>query len=435
LPIAWDRTSLSGPAPRPTAAHLPDTTARGIAAVYKVLYGLAKNTATYAKSPIWSIVDGPWELKSITGAGEVTYVPNPDYSGSPKPSLSSLVLVPFTSDEALLNVIKRGGPNALQVADLPDGYLPQLKSVEAEGYTATNFAPSEISYFPLNLHNPKFGALFSKTYFRQAFAHLVDQQGWVIHLMDGYAAPTYGPVPSAPPNSLADSEESTDPYPFSLSDAANILKARGWADVVPGKTAYCAKPGTRPGECGAGVVKGLKIAFNLDAESGATVIDEEVQDLKNQAAQVGIVLDLTEHPWAQVAGAAVDCGPSGSAEPGSAQCNWTAEDWGAGWIFFPDYFPTGEPIFYTGSAADYEGWADPKTNALIAATTTAPAAQSQAALDAYENYLIQQAPVVFIPTATGDPTAASVTLTSQHLGGYSNNVFTALTPETWYLTK
>jgi peptide/nickel transport system substrate-binding protein len=435
LPIAWDRTSLSGRAPRPTAAHLPDTTARGIAAVYKFLYGLAKNTATYAKSPIWSVVDGPWDLKSISAAGEVTYVPNPDYSGSPKPSLSSLVLVPFTSDEALLNVIKLGGPNALEVADLGDEYLPQLKSVEAEGYTATNFAPSEISYFPLNLHNPKFGALFSQTYFRQALAHLVDQQGWIIHLMDGYAAPTYGPVPSAPPNSLADSEESADPYPFSLSDAANILKTHGWANVAPGKTAYCAKPGTRRGECGAGVVKGLKIAFNLDAESGATVTDEEVQDLKNQAAQVGIVLDLTEHTWAQVAGAAVDCGPGGSARPGAAQCNWTAEDWGAGWIFLPDYLPTGEPIFYTGSAADYEGWSDARTNALIAATITAPASQSQAALDAYENYIIQQVPVVFIPTATGDPVPASVQLTSQHLGGYSNNLFALLTPENWYLTK
>jgi peptide/nickel transport system substrate-binding protein len=435
VPMAWDRTSLAGPAPRATAAHLPDTTARGIDAVYNFLYGLAKNTATYAKSSIWSVVDGPWALKSITAAGEVRYVPNPGYSGSPKPSLSSLVLVPFATDGALLDVIKQGGPKALQVADLPDEYLSQLKPVQAEGYTATNFAPSEISYFPLNLHNPRFGALFSQTYFRQALAHLVDQQGWIMRLMDGYAAPTYGPVPSAPPNPLADSEESTDPYPFSLSDAANILKAHGWANVAPGKTAYCAKPGTRPGECGAGVKKGLKIAFNLDAESGATIIDEEVQNLKNQAAQVGIVLGLTEHPWAQVAAAAVDCGPGGTARPGSAQCNWTAEDWGAGWIFFPDYFPTGEPIFYTGSEANYEGWSDARTNALIENTITAPPGQTQAALEAYENYLVQQVPVVFIPTATGDPVPASVELTSQHLGGYSNNLFALLTPETWYLTK
>jgi peptide/nickel transport system substrate-binding protein len=435
LPIAWDRTSPSAAAPSPTAANLPDTTASGIASVYKFLYGLAKNTAAYAKSPIWSIVDGPWQLKSFTATGEVTYVPNPDYSGSPKPSLSSFVLVPFTSDVALLNEIKSGGPNALQVAYLADEYIPQLKSVEAEGYTGTNFTPSEISYFPLNLHNPKFGPLFSQTYFRQAFAHLVDQQGWITHLIAGYAAPTYGPVPVAPPNSLADAQESANPYPFSLSDAASILKAHGWTNVAPGQKATCAKPGSGPGECGAGVPKGFQIAFNLDYQSGATITDEEVQDLKSQAAQVGIVLQLTEHPFAQVAGAAVDCGPNGSAKPGSAQCNWTAEDWGAGWVFAPDYFPTGESIFYTGSAADYEGWADPKTDALIRLTTTASAAQSQAALNAYENYIIQQAPVVFIPTATGDPVAASIVLTSQHLGGFSNNLFTNLTPETWYLTK
>ena len=434
LPMAWDRTSLSAPAPRPTAAHLPDTTARGIAAVYRFLYGLAGNTAVYAKSPIWSVVDGPWEMKSITSAGEVTYVPNPDYSGSPKPSLSELVLVPVTSDEALVNEVRSGGPAALQVAYWPDEYLSQLKSVEAEGYTAASFASSEISYFPLNLHNPKFGALFSQTYFRQAFAHLVDQMGWIIELIDGYATPTYGPVPLAPPNRLVDGEESTDPYPFSLADAANILKAHGWADIAPDRTAYCARPGAGPGECGAGIVKGLKIAFNLDAPSGATIIDEEVQDLKRQAAQVGIVLDLTEHPLAQVAGTAVDCGPGGNAQPASARCNWTAEDWGGGRIFLPDYFPTGERIFYPGAAADYEGWSDARTNALIAATATAPASQFQASLDAYENYLIQQAPVVFVPTASGDPVPGSVELTSRHLGGYTNNVFALLTPETWYLT-
>jgi peptide/nickel transport system substrate-binding protein len=321
------------------------------------------------------------------------------------------------------------------VAYLPDEYLSQLKSVEAEGYTATNFSTSEISYFPLNLHNPKFGPLFSQTYFRQAFAHLVDQLGWVIRLIDGYATPTYGPVPLAPPNRLADGEEATDPYPFSLAAAANILKAHGWADVAPGRAAYCARPGTGPGECGAGVVKGLKIAFNLDAPSGATITDEEVQDLKRQAAQVGIALELTEHPLAQVAGAAVDCGPGGSAKPRSAQCDWTAEDWGAGRIFAPDYFPTGERTFYTGAAANYEGWSDARANSLIAATTTAPASQSQASLDAYENYIVQQSPVVFIPTATGDPVPGAVELTSRHLGGYSNNLFALLTPETWYLTK
>ncbi len=49
--------------------------------------------------------------------------------------------------------------------------------------------------------------------------------------------------------------------------------------------------------------------------------------------------------------------------------------------------------------------------------------------------MAEQLPFVFFPTATGDPTSAAVDLISQHLGGYINNTYTNLTPETWYLTK
>ncbi len=56
-------------------------------------------------------------------------------------------------------------------------------------------------------------------------------------------------------------------------------------------------------------------------------------------------------------------------------------------------------------------------------------------MHAYENYIANTLPVVFFPTATGNPTSAGVDLISKHLGGFINNVYTNLTPETWYLTK
>ena len=62
LPIAWDRTSLSGPAPAPAAAGLPDTTTAGAKAVYSFLNAQATRITGYASSPIWSVVDGPWKL-------------------------------------------------------------------------------------------------------------------------------------------------------------------------------------------------------------------------------------------------------------------------------------------------------------------------------------------------------------------------------------
>jgi peptide/nickel transport system substrate-binding protein len=380
-------------------------------------------------------VDGPWKLKSFTSTGEVTFVPNPTYSGSPKPSLAQFVEVPFTSDEAILNELKSGGPNALQVAELPDDYIPQLNAIKAEGYNAVNFTSFSFSYFPLNLGNPTFGPVFRQLYFRQAFQHLVDANGWLEKILDGYGVPTYGPVPLEPPNSFADNFEKTNPYPFSVSDAASILKAHGWSDVGPGQVATCTKPGSGPGECGAGVADNLKLKFSLQYQSGVVVTQEEITDLKSQAAQVGIDLVVSAAPFAVVISNALNCGPDSGNSPTSAKCKWTAQDWGAGWVYAPDYAPTGEALFYTGSGADYSGYSSAYADYLINKTTTAPASQTQKAMDTYQNYMAEQLPVVYFPTATGQPTSAAIDLVSTHLGGFSNSAETNLTPETWYLTK
>lgn len=440
LPMAWDKTSLSQPAPSPTAKNLPDTTAAGVKKVYTFLDCEAGDAAcpiksqlggvtTYANSPLWSIVDGPWKVSSFTTTGEVTFVPNTSYSGSPKPTLAKFVEVPFTSDQAIINEIKSGGPSALSFAELPDEYIPQLNSIKAEGYNATNFTTFGFSYFPLNFYAPKLGPVFRQLYFRQAFQHLVDAPGWLTKIADGFAVPTYGPVPLEPPNTFADKFEQKPVYPFSVSTAAQILKAHGWTNVGPGGTATCS------GNCGPGVVKGTQISFPLDYQSGSVVTAEQVQDLKSQAALVGIKINLTTHPFAEVITKGVDCGPNGQAKPGSPKCDWYAQDWGAGWIYAPDYAPTGESLFYTGSAANVEGYSDAKANSLIALTTTAPASRSTAALNAYQNYIAQQVPVVYFPTATGNPTSAAIDLTSNHLGGFISNAYSNLTPETWYLTK
>ena len=104
-------------------------------------------------------------------------------------------------------------------------------------------------------------------------------------------------------------------------------------------------------------------------------------------------------------------------------------------MYAPDYEPTGESHLHHRCRCGLRATATPKADHLIAATTTAPASQTKAAMDAYENYMAQQLPVVFFPTATGNPTSAAVDLISKHLGGFTNNVYTNLTPETWYLTK
>ncbi len=72
-----------------------------------------------------------------------------------------------------------------------------------------------------------------------------------------------------------------------------------------------------------------------------------MNDLQASAARVGIKINLTTHPYASVVSAA---GPCTSTE---ASCKWTAEYWGGGWTYGPDFLPTGEELFQTGAAANY----------------------------------------------------------------------------------
>jgi len=423
LPLAWDRTSLSQPAPTSDNGHLPDTTKAGAAAVFKFLDTQARKPASWASSPLWSVVDGPFKLESFTSAGQATLVPNPDYSGSPKPSISKLVELPFTSEAAIYNEERSGGPTAITVGELPSQYAPQAAALEAEGYTYNKAASYSFNYFPLNLHNPKAGPIFSQLYFRQALQHLVDQPGWIKAYLFDTAIPTCGPVPSSPPSPLVSAAAlSFSPCAFSASAAEQLLASHGWK-VVPGGTTTCINPSL----CGAGIQKGEGISFTVDYESGVVAVQDEMDDLAAQAKKVGITINLTTHPFATVIQTAVACQPS------QPTCNWQAEDWGAGWIYGPSYLPTGEQLFAPGAVANYGSFNVPGTTQLIKAVTVA--SNETETLTAYAQNVSQQVPVVFGPTSIGTYAGDAGTMVARNLGGYAANALGLMNPEDWYLTK
>ena len=96
------------------------------------------------------------------------------------------------------------------------------------------------------------GPILRQLYFRQAFQHLVDQQGWIHAYYGGLGVPTYGPVPASPLNPYADANASVNPYPFSISAARTLLAGHGWK-VVPNGVTTCARPGPGPDDCGKGI--------------------------------------------------------------------------------------------------------------------------------------------------------------------------------------
>jgi peptide/nickel transport system substrate-binding protein len=433
MPLAWDRTSLSQPAPKTDNGHLPDTTKAGAASVYAFLDKQSKQLSSWPTSPLWSVVDGPMKVSAFNTDGEVTFVPNPDWSGTPKVSISKLVELPYTSEAAIYNTIKSGGPSAATIANVPSQYAPQLSSLASEGYDINKAASYSFNYFPLNLNSnaptspggEPIRYVFRQTYFRNALQHLIDQQGWIKAFLYNTADPTCGPIPFAPPSPLVNTSAiSFAPCAFSPSEASQLLSSHGWK-VVPNGTTTCQNPSL----CGTGISKGEGISFNIDYLSGVISAQDEMQDLVSQAKKIGISINLTTHPFSSVISTGAPCPPSKPA------CKWTAENWGAGWIYGPSYLPTGEPLYNPGSAANAGSYVDAKMTSLISQTITGPLSQENQALANYANYVSQQDPVIFGPTSVGTFGGYAATLVDKKLGGYAANALGFMEPQFWYFTK
>jgi peptide/nickel transport system substrate-binding protein len=367
----------------------------------------------------------------------VTLIPNPSYSGSPRPTISKLVELPYPSDATSYLAVRSGGPSAVTIANLPPQYAPAIPTLTAEGYALNRGAVYAFNYFPLNFNSSaatlpggeRVRYVFRQAYFRQAFQHLIDQQGWITAFFYGTRNPTCGPIPLPPPSPLVNAAAiSTAPCAFSVAAARQLLRANGW-NVVPYGTTTCVRPGTGAGECGAGIKAGEGISFNIDFVSGVVSVHDEMNDLAAQARRVGINLSLTAHPFYTVVSAAVACTPN------QAACKWTAENWGAGWIYGPSYLPTGEQLYGPGASGNAGTYNDPKLTQLIQATITGPTANEKTALTEYDKYAAQQLPVVFAPTQIGTYVPDAGTLVAKNLGGYAANAFGLMNPEDWYFTR
>ena len=437
MPLAWDRTSLSQPAPTSDNGSLPDAQGKTKAeAVYNFLSNQGKSTGTWASSPLWSIVDGPFKLQSFSSSGEVVLVPNPAYSGTPKPSISKFVELPFTSEAAIYNTVRSGGPSQVTIGGIPSQYAPQLNTLASQGYVVNRAAYYGFNYWVVNFNTNASTSpggepvryIFRQLYFRQAIQHLVDQQGWIAAYLNHTADPTCGPIPLAPPSPLVDTGALTQaPCSYSVSTSKSLLSSHGWK-VVPGGTTTC----TNPSLCGPGIKQGEGISFNLDYLSGVVSTQDEMNQLAANAKQIGVNISLTTHPFASVISSAVPCAPS------SATCKWTMNNWGAGWIYGPDYLPTGEVLYAPGAASNAGSYVDPtgKMVQLINATVTGPLSQENSALVAYSNYVAQQEPgVIFNPTGVGTYGSVAADVISKKLGGYAASALGFLTPEDWYFVK
>jgi peptide/nickel transport system substrate-binding protein len=411
----WDKTSDS------SAVGDYDRDPKTAAAVYKYLDGQSKSIGTYDKNPLWQVVSGPWKLKHMTTDGNVAMVPNRGYSGPVKPTLGEFDEVPFTTDTAEFDVIHSGGvdygyiPNA-DVGTVRGEQDPNPSGVRSlTKYTFKPWIGWQITYFQENFSNTDHGAIYKQLYFRQAMQRLIDQDGYIKNIAKGYGYPDYGPVPIKPANNFADAFEQKNPYPFDIKAAIKLLKDNGWT-VNPGGVDTCTNPGTGPGQCGAGVAQGAKASFKLEYASGTLPVKQEMEALKSDFSKAGIEIQLSDAPFDTVISDAFG---------GAATADM--DNWGAGWIFAPDYYPTGDEIFSTGAGSNGGSYSDPVNDANIAATTTS---NDIKALYNYQDYLAKQLPVIWIPV--GD-TQLSLVKKTMH-GWDPQDPLLLIYPENWYFT-
>ena len=423
MPVAWDRTA-SGKA---DCEH----TQASCVAVFRYLNNLGQNPATWANSKIWRDVNGPFKLTGRNSQGVLTFTYNKAYSGPvPAHHITKFIELPFTSEEAEFNVLAAGGSHPIDVGYLPtvDAPVPPpgspVGSNPVSGYRLQALYTWGLSYFPYNFGraDPQ-RAVISQLYFRQAIQYLEDQAAVIQGPLHGYGHTTNGPVGSYPPTPyLSPQERKGDPYPFNPGKARNLLQGHGWTQTSPVGVATCTKAGSGPGQCGAGIKAGTKLNFTLYYATGEAWLESAMLQLKSNAAEVGINIQLIPKSFTEVLNVVY-----GAACSGTSGCPWELADWGQGWSFVPDYLPTGDELFLSKAANNLGQYHNPTNDKYIKATLDT---SSMNAMYKWENYLTSQLPVVLQPEA---PAALVESRDNLHIGVQSPTL--AINPEQWYYLR
>jgi peptide/nickel transport system substrate-binding protein len=376
---------------------------------------------TYATNPLWQVVDGPWHLTAFDSTGYVAMKPNPHYSGPVKPSLDEFVQLPYTSTGAEFNALVGG--------KLTVGYLPTeditspAKSPLVPGannprlagkFTLATWYPWGIQFAPFNFNSSgdggEAGKIFRQLYFRQAFQLLIDQPLYIEKIYKNYGVPTYGPVPVLPKNPFATEYETKNPYSYDVKRAIGLLTSHGW-NVDPKGVTTC----STASKCG--VPAGTPLSFTMEYATGAPATQQLVQAEQASWQQAGIKVDLRAASFNTVIGNSTPC--SGKS------CTWELQFWG-GWVYAPDFYPSGEELFQTGAGSNLGSYSDAKADKLIHDT-----AFGTATLAGFENYLAAQLPVVWQP----NPVYQVTEIENDLQGVTPQNPLLTINPENWYFTK
>ena len=417
FPDAWDRVSATQTSNCATGAYGASTTNTACKAVEKYLDAQSSKVSNYTNTMWQSGVDGPWKLKFMDNLGNITFVPNPTYSGPQKAQVKFVKEIPYTSAQAEQSDLQSGkldigfvDPTILtSVAPGPGKAGPNWPAI-ASTYDIYAGTPWSFNYAPFNFSsaNPTAAAIH-QLYIRQALQYAVDQVGIIKKVDKGYGVPTFSPLPPNTPASI--SGPVANPYPYSLTTAKALLSSHGWK--VENGVQTCVTPGTGANQCGTGITKGYTLKFSIVWASGSPSLDDTFNAEIADWASIGVVFSHSTGTFNTVIS---DCT--------SSKQHYELCSWGAGWIYAPDYYPSGETLFTTKGGFNPGGYSDAKMNTLVNATTF-----GTAKLTEYATYAAQQLPVLYQPNPV---TPIEVKKTLKSTIGFTPNPLANFMPEYYH---
>ncbi len=277
-----------------------------------------------------------------------------------------------------------GGGQTIDVGYLPTTDAPTkpanatVGTNPVHGYTLDPLYSWSINYFPVNFQSTTGnGPILKQLYFREALAYLVNQQAdhpgpaarlRQVHGRAGRHLPV-DPVPVGRRASRATRSRTTRPRPSSL------LTSHGWK-VVPNGVTTCDDAVAVRRRASS---RARRSASPCRTRPGTDWIASEMTQLQSNASTVGIKLSLDPKPFNQVTAIA-----GGNCVIAHISCDWDMANWGGGWTFVPDYYPTGETLFLTGSGRELLRLHQRAERLVINQTLTSTSMQS---LYTWQDYL------------------------------------------------
>lgn len=413
LPLAWDRTAVTQTPPTAATpvASLPDQSTAGAQAVYHFLASEATVRSTYATSPLWSDVDGPFKLLSFNRAGKAIFIPNPSYGGPVKAQISEFVELPFSSAFAEESSLLR--PNGVNFGFLPLSDLSQATRLTKAGFHIVPWNVSEFSPLYTNFTSAA-GPLLQQVYLRQILQGVIDRTPLLSSVLRGDGTVTAAQLPLAPKGAFTSSVPSPDPSSQTLAQARRDLLAHGWT-ITTSSGATCKSPGTTATECGVGIGDGQPLTLSLAYPNSDPTTTRELRSLMTGMKKLGIKLTLQPLSPTSIQQSITGCGST---------CSWQLFDPGAGYLYAPDHLPSAQSVLETGGQLNI-GHASIST-IDIAERALMLASNASTSLGALTLAVEQQLPLLFLPNPS-----YQISVVSNHLHnlGLVQGAYGTLNPE------